>query len=378
MKKYILACILNGIMILTLPGCAKRETVDFDNIMDIKTETSQEEESVEGSEQAEFSFADIKNLEFCFSSGAGAWQTTMVIKADGSFSGAYSDWDCDTVYCCDFSGQFTQPVKINEYTYAVQIRELNYEKEVGTEELKDGIQYYYSDAYGLQGAGDILIYLPGAPLEELSEEFRSWVGYYDLSFTTDTELPFYALNNEGEGFLSYDIVDGLKEIIKDTEFSAASLEKSISNDLLTQTEYNEKTQELYEVWDSALNTVWSTLKQTQDADTMNRITDEEREWIALKEQAAAQAGAEYEGGTMQSMVMNQKAAEMTKARVYELMELFEVSGEKTAGAETSDESAADYSGSQTQVTVTDSSFSEIQAGETYNFSDGKNLSESFH
>ncbi|MBO5158545.1 MAG: DUF1311 domain-containing protein [Lachnospiraceae bacterium] len=213
MKKHITVFILTGALLLSLPSCAKRETVDFDNIMDIKTETSQEEEFVEESDS-------ITNME--------------------------------------------------------------------TETFQE--------------------------TESIEE--------------------------------NYDIVDQLKENIKSAEESAASLEKSISNDLLTQTEYNEKTQELYEVWDSALNTVWSTLKQTQDADTMNRLTDEEREWIALKEQAAAQAGAEYEGGTMQSMVMNQKAAEMTKARVYELMELFEVSEEKTAGAETSAESAADYSGSR--------------------------------
>lgn len=34
-------------------------------------------------------------------------------------------------------------------------------------------------------------------------------------------------------------------------------------------------------------------------------------------------GAEYEGGSMQPMVMNRKAAEMTKDRVYELLELLD-------------------------------------------------------
>lgn len=56
MKKHVLAFILTGIMILSLSGCAKRETVDFDNIMDIKTEGSQEKESVED-------FHSITNIE---------------------------------------------------------------------------------------------------------------------------------------------------------------------------------------------------------------------------------------------------------------------------------------------------------------------------
>lgn len=72
-----------------------------------------------------------------------------------------------------------------------------------------------------------------------------------------------------------------------------------------------------------MNTVWEALEQTQDEGTMSSLIAEEREWIALKEKEVAEAGAEYEGGSIQAMVMNQKAAEMTRARAYELMELFE-------------------------------------------------------
>lgn len=68
-------------------------------------------------------------------------------------------------------------------------------------------------------------------------------------------------------------------------------ENSIRNDSLTQTEYNEKTQELYELWDYALNDVWNVLKQTQDTETMNALT-----------------------------------AELTKARVYELLKLLGIEG----------------------------------------------------
>lgn len=100
------------------------------------------------------------------------------------------------------------------------------------------------------------------------------------------------------------------------------IEKSEIN-CFTQTEYNEKTQQLYELWDIALNTLWSSLKQTLDEETMTSLLAKQREWIAEKEQAVAEAGAEYEGGSMQPMVMNQKAAEITQSRVYELMELLE-------------------------------------------------------
>ena len=246
MKKKILAAILVGIMILTVCGCGKSEDIVSDdkeaetkleenisgenmtegsaaeeNRSDASTpETNMSEGENEGTTEASgedentFSFNDLQDIEFYFTSGAGGWMTTLSIESDGSFSGEFFDGelgltDVDypkgTMCECYFYGQFTQPVKVNKYTYSMQISELNYTEEVGKEEIKDGMLYIYTDVYGLDGAEDILIYLPGAPLAELPQEFRSWVGYYDLSYTTDTELPFYALNNvsEQQGFSSF-------------------------------------------------------------------------------------------------------------------------------------------------------------------------------
>jgi len=62
--------------------------------------------------------------------------------------------------------------------------------------------------------------------------------------------------------------------------------------------------------------------KTAEEDKYQEILAEQREWIATKEAEVKAAGAEYEGGSMQPMVMNMKAAELTKARVYELLEYF--------------------------------------------------------
>lgn len=348
MKEKIKVLILTGIIAFSACGCgnAKTEEADLAETQMIQKESVKDAETEEGTEDKEqtetaemetadsFSFADFSRLEFWFASGAGGWATILSVDADGSFVGEYSDGEMGscgdnypngTIYQCDFDGKFSQPVKVNEYTYSVQILDLHYEKEVGAEEIKNDTRYCYSAAYGLDGAEEIMIYLPGAPLTELPEEYRSWVGYYDLSTTSDTELPFYGLYNEVEqcGFSSYDIVEDLKERVASTEEWAALTEADIQNEPFTQTEYNEKTLQLYELWDSALNAVWDVLKRTKDAGAMELLTARQREWIALKEQTVAEAGAEYEGGSMQPMIMNQKAAEMTKERVYELMELLE-------------------------------------------------------
>ncbi len=106
------------------------------------------------------------------------------------------------------------------------------------------------------------------------------------------------------------------------EEQAAALQNRIQNEELTQGELNTLTAELYQLWDTELNQIWGRLKDTLDEEAMKKLTEEERNWIIEKEQQVKEAGTEYEGGSMQSMVENQKAAELTKARIYELVESY--------------------------------------------------------
>ena len=289
----------------------------------------------ESTDESALSFTDFKYLTFCFTSGAGGWATELSIRADGTFSGEYHDSDMGdfgdnypngTVYQCTFNGQFAQPVKVNDYTYSMQILSINYAKEPDTSEIKDGTYYHYTTPYGLNGTETLLIYLPGAPLAELPEGYRSWVGYYYLENTTDTELPFYGLYNEveAEGFSSYAEVDSLRRNVEYIEEQAAAIEDALVNDAtLSQGDLNVKSGELYELWDSMLNIIWKALQRVNDADTMRALTDQQLKWIAEKEQAVEEAGAEVEGGSLYPLITNTKAAELTKARVYELLALLE-------------------------------------------------------
>lgn len=302
---------------------------------DSEPESAQEAETEpEESSEENFSFEQFKNMDFLFASGAGGWGTIMHIQPDGSFEGEYhdsemgitgDDYPNGTVYLSNFSGQFTKPVKVNEYTYSMQVEEIHYEKEPGMQEISDGVCFIYAEAYGIAGAENILIYTPGTPLDALSEEFRSWIGYYDLSATEDKELPFYALNNEVEeqGFVGHDIVEDMKDQIQWTDEYAASLEQSIENDSLGQEQLVEKSQQLYETWDDILNTEWKVLKRILNADRMGTLTDEQRAWIAKKEQSMEAAKAQSEDSVEQTVAANVCGAKMTKERVYELLEYLE-------------------------------------------------------
>lgn len=151
---------------------------------------------------------------FVFSSGAGGWGTEITLNDDGTFIGQYHDSDMGdsgtgysngTVYICDFSGKFTMPKKINEYIYSMNLESLNVEGTSGTVYYENDIRYIVSDPYGFDNADEFLIYLPGCPLEETSEEFLSW-SFINTQIRNTIPTGVYGIYNVGgmEGFMGED------------------------------------------------------------------------------------------------------------------------------------------------------------------------------
>ena len=100
-----------------------------------------------------------------------------------------------------------------------------------------------------------------------------------------------------------------------------SIKNFLENDAVTQLEMNEKSKELYELWDGALNYLWGELKKTLPEEEFEKLREKQRAWIEEKEETAAEAGKEFEGGSMYSMVVDLEAAAITEERVSELYEL---------------------------------------------------------
>jgi len=343
-----LAAVLAGVLLLcaacgaeaSIPAIPDEEPLpeqtlspEPERAVPVVPEQTEEEAPPPEEAPAPFTFGDVAGLEFYFSSGAGGWRTVLYINADGSFCGLYTDSDMGdldetaypngTRYICSFSGAFTEPEQVNDYTWRTQVKELTCADPLG-EKLEGGFRYVYTEAYGICGAEDVYLYRPGAPLAELPEAYRGWVGYYDLTQTEETELPFYGLYNEAEqnGFSSYALPSAAGVVQRELEWAestAAELEAELQN-AITQLDMNVISSDLYQVWDTALNTLWQQLKRELDADAMAQLTAEQLTWIRDKEAAAAAAGAAYEGGSMQGMVINLEAAELTKQRVYVLVE----------------------------------------------------------
>ncbi len=281
---------------------------------------------------ADFSYSNLHGLEFQFSSGVGAWETIMGVMPDGSFSGAFHDADIGdngeaypegTIHSCTFSGKFTAPVKIDDYTYAAKIDRISYKQTPGTQEIADGVLYKYTEVYGLEKADRILFYLPGKPVSELSEEYRMWASpvISPDGAAAAAVLPCYGLYNEaqGEGFYSYSIGAHMKEDLAWLEEYSATLDYQLQNAELSQAELNELAAQKYEAWDNVLNDMWSYLKLTLPADQMKALTREEVAWIHDKEAKANAAAADYANGSMYSMIRDMQAAELTRQRAYVLV-----------------------------------------------------------
>ena len=328
-KKLIMLVLAVGIL---AAGCGKKhETEEFVKVDIEETDSVQKDIAVEDSEE-KFELKSLENLEFYFASGAGGWRTFLTIRPDGSFCGSYSDSEMGSVgenypngtyYLSEFEGQFSELVKVNDYTYSMKILKLEYAKPCDTEEIIDDVLYKYCEAYGIAGTEEILLYLPGTPTGDLPEEYLNWVRNHMDDPESDT-LPFYGLYNvtEQNGFSSCEMRNPIDDMLESTKNRGQEITTSLEDDDLTQTEMNEKSLELYELWDGALNTLWTELKAKLSEEEFQQLLGEQRVWIAEKEAAVQEAGKEFEGGSLYPMVVNMTGADFTEDRVYELYDLW--------------------------------------------------------
>ena len=112
----------------------------------------------------------------------------------------------------------------------------------------------------------------------------------------------------------------LKSHLEDAQAASDAIDRRMKEEDMSQLQYNLTAEEQYILWDDLLNEIWAYLKATLPEDRMKSLTDEQVKWISSKEAAAEKEGRQYEGGSIQGMIINGVKADMTRDRVYELME----------------------------------------------------------
>ena len=325
MKRFL---ILGTLAALLLSGCKEQLPPEPSSSVPEETTVPATTLAAEPTWQEDpFDFSQLEYLEFHYNSGAGAWGTVLIIRPDGSFWGPYQDTDMgdqDEAYpngsfhISNFSGQSSQLQRQDAYTGVLKIEELHYDVEPGTVEIRDGARYSYTTAYGLTETEELVLYLPGKPLEQLPEQYLSWANLYGYEGTV---LPHYGLYNPGHetGFYSLNILDAIRSSVETAEKAEADIDLWLETHY-TQADMNDAAQQKYQVWDDALNQLWADLKGLLGEEEMRELTNEELAWIREKEAAALEAAAEYEGGSIYPAVYSGTLTSLTKQRVYELLE----------------------------------------------------------
>lgn len=161
-------------------------------------------------------FAQLNGVEMTFASGVGAWSSDLKFDANGVFYGSYHDSNMGdagdgydaTIYICDYTGRFEIANIINSNSFTLRLVESTTENQVGEEWIEDNALYVASDPYGIKGGEEFILYLPGTPTSELTEDAINWytapraLGEDEMPAT----LPCYGLYNvtEGSAYYSYE------------------------------------------------------------------------------------------------------------------------------------------------------------------------------
>lgn len=99
------------------------------------------------------------------------------------------------------------------------------------------------------------------------------------------------------------------------------IKTSLEQDPLTQTDMNQKSEELRALWDEALDLLLDQAKKSLPEAEVENLTAEQSVWEADKKAAVEAAGKEFEGGSLYPLIVNSEAAKLTEERVYKLYEL---------------------------------------------------------
>lgn len=82
--------------------------------------------------------------------------------------------------------------------------------------------------------------------------------------------------------------------------------------------------ETFSRWDTALNEIYSELKEQLTEAEVALLKEEQVDWIAYRDTTAEKESQEYKGGSMESLQFIATQSQVTKERCYELVELYMV------------------------------------------------------
>ena len=117
-----------------------------------------------------------------------------------------------------------------------------------------------------------------------------------------------------------DAAVSLDDYLTDVKAQSAAVKTSLEQDALTQTDMNQKSKELRDLWEGALTHLLEKAQQSLTEAEWTKLTAEQTAWEAERTAAVEAAGKDYEGGSMYALTVNREAAARAEERVYQLYE----------------------------------------------------------
>ncbi|MDE7334122.1 MAG: lysozyme inhibitor LprI family protein [Lachnospiraceae bacterium] len=292
MKKIFLALLLSAFF---LSGCGTKD--DGNSLPVVTNQPSRNTSNTEQMEEPE----QMENTE----------QTEVTKQAEKEdVSGIYTDKQGTT----DVYSQLTLALQLDG-TYTAEISVYRVSELEGTAVWEgDVLRFTSEDPYVLAdisvtGGMAEVVFITGAVGFQTGDVYSFPDGAPDES----------AAGQAGDAAFQPNFSDEIATEISYAEEQEKEIEKK-QEEAITQLEMNLTAAEMYQLWDNTLNIVWGLLEANLNEADMEVLRKEEREWIAFKDAEVQAAGQECEGGSIQPSVEATTAADLTKARVYELAE----------------------------------------------------------
>jgi len=125
---------------------------------------------------------------------------------------------------------------------------------------------------------------------------------------------------------TYDYTEDIKADVEYVVSNSSSLQEELKNidkiiekytvlaeSATAQMEMNMASKWFYVIWDTELNNLWSRFSDLADQDTKDRVLEEQRNWIAMKEEVTLMSlGSSEENGSMYPLLVNSLWEEKTK------------------------------------------------------------------
>lgn len=142
----------------------------------------------------------------------------------------------------------------------------------------------------------------------------------DTSDTTseDTTSPESTSENDDT-----DTASMKTEYLEKLNTMKAEIQEQIDNSKATTTvELMKEAEDRYEAWDQELNNIYSVIQEQLPEDERAILTDEQRNWIVERDNAAKEASLKFEGGTAENLEYTAALANETEKRCFELVEKY--------------------------------------------------------